>query len=397
MSTDTNEFDVLIIGGGLVGGSLALALAHTPLRVGLVEAQTDEERLASSAGDRALALSRGTVQSLKALGVWEGAAAEAMAIRHIHVSDRGHFGKTRLHADDCGVDALGHVVVARILENAIQAKLRDTAVVRLCPVRTMGVKAGPERVHATLKQDQDQIHVSARLLVAADGGNSTVRTLLGIEQQIRDYGQTAVVTEVTTTKDTLNTAYERFTPSGPLAFLPLERRKCSVVWTLGTEAAEDALRQGEGEFTTRLQEAFGYWLGRIAQASRPVGFPLRLIRADRMTDQRVVFIGNAMHQIHPVAGQGFNLGLRDAAILAERIALQVQLQEDIGAPAFLESYALARRRDLERVVRFTDSLVRIFSNEFPPLVLGRNLALTAMDRVPMMKRFLSHQAMGYGG
>ena len=157
------------------------------------------------------------------------------------------------------------------------------------------------------------------------------------------------------------------------------------------------MRQGEGEFTTRLQEAFGYWLGRIAQASRPVGFPLRLIRADRMTDQRVVFIGNAMHQIHPVAGQGFNLGLRDAAILAERIALQVQLQEDIGAPAFLESYALARRRDLERVVRFTDSLVRIFSNEFPPLVLGRNLALTAMDRVPIMKRFLSHQAMGYGG
>jgi len=399
MNTDTNEFDVLIIGGGLVGGSLALALAlaHTPLRVGLVEAQTDEERQASSAGDRALALSRGTVQSLKALGVWEGAAAEAMAIRHIHVSDRGHFGKTRLHADDCGVDALGHVVVARVLENAIQAKLGDTAIVRLCPVRTMGVKAGPERVHATLKQDQDQIHVSARLLVAADGGNSTVRTLLGIERQIRDYGQTAVVTEVTTTKDTLNTAYERFTPSGPLAFLPLERRKCSVVWTLGAEAAEDALRQGEGEFTARLQEAFGYWLGRIAQASRPVGFPLRLIRADRMTDQRVVFIGNAMHQIHPVAGQGFNLGLRDAAILAERIALQVQLQEDIGAPAFLESYALARRRDLERVVRFTDSLVRIFSNEFPPLVLGRNLALTAMDRAPMMKRFLSHQAMGYGG
>ena len=397
MNTATNEFDVLIVGGGLVGGSLALALAHTSLRVGLVEAQTDEERQASSAGDRALALSRGTVQSLKALGVWEGTAAAAMAIRHIHVSDRGHFGKTRLHAADCGVDALGHVVVARVLENAIQAKLRETAVIRLCPVRTMGVKAGPDRVHATLKQGQDQLQVSARLLVAADGGHSTVRTLLGVEQQIRDYGQTAVVTEVTTTKDTLNTAYERFTPSGPLAFLPLERRKCSVVWTLDTEAAEDAVRQGEGEFTARLQEAFGYWLGRIALASRPVGFPLRLIRADRMTDPRVVFIGNAMHQIHPVAGQGFNLGLRDAAMLAERIALQVQLQEDIGAPAFLESYALARRHDLERVVRFTDSLVRIFSNEFPPLVLGRNLALTAMDRIPMVKRLLSHQAMGYGG
>ena len=397
MSTATSEFDVLIVGGGLVGGSLALALAHTSLRVGLVEAQTDEERQASSAGDRALALSRGTVQSLKALGVWDSAAAAAMAIRHIHVSDRGHFGKTRLHAADCGVDALGHVVVARVLENAIQAKLRETAVIRLCPVRTMGVKAGPDRVHATLKQGQDQLQVSARLLVAADGGHSTVRTLLGVEQQIRDYGQTAVVTEVTTTKDTLNTAYERFTPSGPLAFLPLERRKCSVVWTLDSEAAEDAVRQGEGEFTARLQEAFGYWLGRIALASRPVGFPLRLIRADRMTDPRVVFIGNAMHQIHPVAGQGFNLGLRDAASLAERIALQVQLREDIGAPEFLESYALARRRDLERVVRFTDSLVRIFSNEFPPLVLGRNLALTAMDRIPMVKRLLSHQAMGYGG
>ena len=393
MNTD---FDILIVGGGLVGGSLALALNHTSLRIGLVEAQTDAERQASPAGLRALALSRGTAQSLEQLGVWDAVASAAMPIRHIHVSDRGHFGKTRLHASEADVDALGHVVVARVLENAIQERVATAAnVTRLCPARILGLKSGPKRMLVSLKQDGESLNVAARLCVAADGGQSTVRSLLGIEQEIRDYGQTAIVTEVRTEKPTDGTAYERFTPSGPLAFLPLERHKSSVVWTLSSEDAENLLQSGEQEFTESLQQAFGHWLGHLTLASRPQGHPLKLIKAGSMTDQRVILIGNAMHQIHPVAGQGFNLGLRDAAVLAERIEVQMRLGGDPGDRDFLERYATARRKDLERVIRFTDGLVRVFSNESAPLSLARNAALIVMDRIPAAKRLLCHHAMGY--
>lgn len=391
------DFDILIVGGGLVGGSLALALSHSSLRIGLVEAQTDAERQASPAGLRALALSRGTAQSLEQLGVWEAVASAAMPIRHIHVSDRGHFGKTRLHASEADVDALGHVVVARVLENAIQERVATAAnVTRLCPARILGLKSGPERMLVSLKQDGESLNVAARLCVAADGGQSTVRSLLGIEQEIRDYGQTAIVTEVRTEKPTDGTAYERFTLSGPLAFLPLERHKSSVVWTLSSEDAENLLQSGEQEFTASLQQAFGHWLGHLTLASRPQGHPLKLIKAGSMMDQRVILIGNAMHQIHPVAGQGFNLGLRDAAVLAERIEAQVRLCGDPGDSDFLDRYATARRKDLERVIRFTDGLVRVFSNGSAPLSLARNAALIVMDRIPAAKRLLCHHAMGYG-
>jgi 2-octaprenyl-6-methoxyphenol hydroxylase len=390
------DYDLLIVGGGLVGGSLALALKDAPLRVAVVEAQTEAERLASPAGNRALALSRGTAQLLGQLGVWPEVAPKAMAIQHIHVSDRGHFGKTRLHAADKGVDALGYVAVARVLEDAIEQALHRIPATRICPARIIGLKAGLDGICVTLKQGEECLHLNTRLVVAADGGNSTVRNLLGIEQDVRDYGQTAIVTEVRTELDTKFTAYERFTSSGPLALLPLERKKCSVVWTLKHEDAAELLNQSEAEFTARLQSAFGQWFGRIELAAGRQGFPLKLIRAEKMVDERVVLIGNAMHQIHPVAGQGFNLGLRDAALLAERLLAQTAFGEDIGNPEFLARYAAARRQDLARVIRFTDSLVRIFSNDFPPLALARNLALIALDRFPPAKRLLARHAMGYG-
>jgi 2-octaprenyl-6-methoxyphenol hydroxylase len=392
----TYDFDLLIVGGGLAGGSLALALRDSPLRVGIVEAQTDAERHADPAGDRALALSRGTAQILDRLGVWREAADTAMPIRHIHVSDRGRFGKTRLHAADRRVDALGHVLVARNLEDAVERKLRSLAAESIRPARVIGLKASGDGVCITLRRGGDCLNLTARLLVAADGGNSTVRKLLGMERRVRDYGQTAIVTEVRTEKDTRFTAYERFTPAGPLAFLPLERKKCSVVWTLGHGDAAELLNESEQTFGAHLQSAFGYWLGAIEPATRRQGFPLRLIRTEQMVGERVVLIGNAMHQLHPVAGQGFNLGLRDAVLLADRLQARLAFGEDIGAPAFLDGYAAARRRDLDNVVRFTDGLVRLFSNDVPPLALVRNAAMVALDCLPPAKRLLARYAMGYG-
>jgi 2-octaprenyl-6-methoxyphenol hydroxylase len=391
------DYDVLIVGGGLAGGSLALALAGVPLRVGVIEGVSEEERKASPAGARALALARGTVRILESLGIWSRIEPGATPIRTVHVSDRGHFGKTRLDAEHEEVVALGYVVRARDVEDAIVAALNSAPLDLIRPARVIGLQAGPDSVHLSLKRAEESLALSARLVVGADGSDSTVRKLAGIPLSIRDYRQTALVFEVATAVDHGNVAYERFTASGPLAFLPLGRRRCSVVWTVEPEEAEHLGGLPVAEFTARLQEAFGHWLGPLTLASERQGFPLRLVRAGRMVAKRVVLIGNAMHQIHPVAGQGFNLGLRDAAQLAERLRVKRSFGEDIGNPHFLENYAAARRRDLRDVVAFTDSVVRIFSNPFPPLALARNIGLVLLDCLPAAKHLLARRAMGLDG
>ena len=390
------DYDVLIVGGGLVGGSLALALADTALRIGVIEAVPEDKRIASSAGDRALALAWGSAQILGQVGVWQGAEKKAAPIRHIHVSDQGYFGKLRMSAEREGVPALGYVATARTLEEEVALRLSQSPVTMICPASVIGLKAGSEAVHVSLREGNESINLTARLLVAADGGNSTVRKLLEIGQSIRDYGQTAIVTEVNTGKSGDFTAYERFTPVGPLAFLPVAKKRYSVVWTQKADDAAELLAMSDSAFTDRLQSAFGYWLGKIALASRRQAFPLKLIRAERMADERVVLIGNAMHQLHPVAGQGLNLGLRDVAMLAEMLVARLVFGEDIGERAFLERYAQARQADLDRVIRFTDSTVRIFSTDFAPVALARNAGLLALDRFQPGKRLLAQYAMGLG-
>jgi len=390
------DYDVLIVGGGLVGGSLALALGNTPLRIGVIESIPEEKRLASSAGDRALALAWGSSLILDQIGVWQGAEKKATPIRHIHVSDRGHFGKLRMSAQREGVPALGYVATARTLEEEVAARLNQSPVTMICPASVVGLKACGEAVHVSLREGDKSINLTARLLVAADGGNSTVRQLLEIGQAIGDYAQTAIVTEVETGKSSDFTAYERFTPTGPLAFLPVAKKRYSVVWTQKAAGAAALLAMPEKEFTDHLQSAFGYWLGKIALASRRQAFPLKLIRAERMTGERVVLVGNAMHQLHPVAGQGLNLGLRDIAMLAEMLTARLEFGEDIGEKAFLERYAQARQADLNRVIRFTDTTVRIFSTDFFPAAFARNAGLLALDRFQPGKRLLAQYAMGLG-
>lgn len=390
------DYDLVIVGGGLVGGSLALALQQAPLRIAVIEASTESERRASPAGDRALALARGSTQILDRLGLWPAIEPAARAITRIHVSDRGHIGKTRIDAAHEGVKALGYVATARRIEDLIVTALQQASPELLQPARVIGLKAGEECICVTLKRGEEHINLTSRLVVAADGSDSSVRKLLDIGQTVRDYGQTAVVIEVATEQDPCGTAYERFTPSGPLAVLPIGDRRCSVVWTLRSAEAEDVMAWPEAMFLDLLQRTFGNWLGRLALASPRQRFPLKLVQAARMTDQRVVLIGNALHQLHPVAGQGFNLGLRDAAQLAEALITRAGFGEDIGDAAFLNRYAASRKRDLDRVIFFTDSLIRIFSTEFPPLALARNLGLLALDFWPGAKRMLARHAMGLG-
>ncbi|MEQ1545305.1 2-octaprenyl-6-methoxyphenyl hydroxylase [Methyloglobulus sp.] len=394
MQETVRSFDVVIVGGGLAGNCLALALNGSGLRVAIIEANTKEHMLHSAMGDRALALAAGTITTLEALGIWQGIQAKATAITDIHVSDRGHFGKVRLSARKLKVTALGYVITARDIETHVAELVDQTGITQLCPARLVGLMSGEKEVNASIKYQEESLCLSAKLLVGADGGNSSVRKLLDISQQVTEYGQTALVTKVKTSLPHRNIAYERFTGSGPLALLPIGKNRCSVVWTRSTEEAGSLMSGSENDFMEALQHCFGYRLGQLTLAAPRRAFPVSLIRADRMHSGRAVIIGNAVHQLHPVAGQGFNLGLRDVEQLADMVLKQHEQGEDIGSATFLNDYVTAREQDHRRTITFTDTLVKLFSNDWLALAAARNFGLAALDHLPAAKAFLSRHAMG---
>lgn len=391
-----HDYDILIAGGGLAGNCLALALKDSGLRVAVVEANTRQQLHDSPAGDRALALAAGTVTKLDELGLWQGVSHEAMAIKHIHVSDQGHFGKVRLSAEKEQVAALGYVITARTIETHLAELVEQAGIEQICPARVVGLMAGSEQVNVSLKQGQESVIATAKLLVGADGGNSSVRNLLEIPQKRTDYDQTALVTTVKSSLPNNNTAYERFTSSGPLALLPIDANHSAVVWTRTNDDAEALMSGSETDFLVALQECFGYKLGEFSFTAPRRAFPLSLIRAGQMLAERTVIIGNAAHQLHPVAGQGFNLGLRDVVQLAEMLVEQHKNGQDIGAPEFLKAFAKVRQQDHDRTIAFTDNVVRIFSNDWLALAAVRNIGLGVLDQLPAAKSLLAKYAMGLG-
>jgi len=390
------EYDVLIVGGGLAGNCLALALQSSDLRVAIIEANTAAELHAAPAGDRALALASGTVAMLDVLGIWSTAKQYATAIKHIHISDQGHFGKTRLSAEKEQVEALGYVVTARDLESVVTGLVAESSIELISPARVMGIASDAEFAYVSLKQGDESFNLSAKLVVGADGGQSSVRKLLDIEQTITDYQQTAIVTTIKTELAHQHIAFERFTSSGPLALLPL-KEDYALVWTRSTEDATSLVTDSEAEFIECLHQCFGYKLGQLSLSSPRRAFPLSLIRADKMFSGRAVIIGNAVHQLHPVAGQGFNLGLRDVVQLAEQVLNQAEKGEDIGSAELLSDYAALRKKDHDTVVHFTDGVVKLFSNQWLSLAAVRNLGLVTLDALPVAKKQLARYAMGLHG
>ncbi len=391
------DYDLLIGGGGLAGNCLALALKDCGLKIAIIEAQTRESLKNSPAGDRALALAAGTVTMLDALGAWKGVKDKATAITSIHVSDKGHFGKTRLSAQKQRVKALGYVISARDIETQVADLVAQSNITQISPARIVGLMSGDKAVNVSLKQNDESINLSAKLLVGADGGQSTIRSLLEIKQHKTDYQQTALVTTVKASLAHKNVAYERFTSSGPLALLPTVDNQVSVVWTREQQEADDLIALPEKDFTEALQQCFGYRLGHLSLSAPRRAFPLQLIRTHKMVEGRAVIIGNAAHQLHPVAGQGFNLGLRDVVELAELLLVQQQQGKDIGDAAFLKAYEKSRQQDHNRVVFATDSLVKLFSNQSLTLAAARNVGLTLLDHIPFAKTVLSSHAMGLSG
>ncbi len=392
-----HDYDLVIAGGGLAGNCLALALKDTGLKIAIIEANSREQLHDSPAGDRALALAAGTVKMLEAMGIWQGISQAATAIKNIHISDQGHFGKVRLSAQQEHVEALGYVITAREIETHVAKLVTQAGIELICPARLVGLMAGNDTVNISLKRGDEPLNISAKLLVGADGGNSSVRNLLEIAQHITEYGQTALVTTIKTSLPHNNTAFERFTASGPLALLPVETDHCAVVWTRSSEDADALMSGSETDFLAELQQCFGYKLGEFSLAAPRRAFPLSLIRAEKMIAERTVIIGNAVHQLHPVAGQGFNLGLRDVVQLAEMIIKQHQENQDIGAADFLTAYAQSRQQDHDRTIGFTNSVVRIFSNDWLALAAARNVGLAILDHIPAAKTWLTRHAMGLAG
>ncbi|MDE0006497.1 MAG: 2-octaprenyl-6-methoxyphenyl hydroxylase [Rhodospirillaceae bacterium] len=394
------ECDVLIVGGGLVGSTLAHALAQIPVSTVLVEERAPGRLEAPGFDDRSTALASASQRILDGLGLWEGVAGEAEPIRTIHISERGRFGASRLLASEEGVPALGYTVENRVLTGAVWPKIREAeAVTCLAPGSLEDFEVEASGVTARVNTEGSVRTIRARLLVAADGARSRVRSELGIGVREDDYGQKGLILNCETEISHRGRAFERFTPTGPLAMLPLGRGRMSVVWTLPREEGDRIGALADAPFRNALQKAFGYRLGRIRQVGERSAWPLHRVRADALTATRAVLIGNAAFSLHPVAGQGFNLALRDIAALSELIcdARRDDADADPGAAPLLERYAEWRASDQRRIAGFTHGLMRLFTIDSAPLAVSRGLGLMAFDLVPGAKHWLARQAMGLGG
>ena len=402
-------YELAIAGGGLVGMSLAVALGRAGISVALIEAgeaQPEGQSEGHTGYDsRPIALSQSSRRILLTLGVWDSLAASVTPIKRIHVSDRGHFGFARLAAEDCNVDALGYVVAAAELGRSLEAVLRSTDGVRcLRPAIVDDVQCdGSPTARLSIAAAGDPparglpSRMEATLMVLCDGGRSALRQRLGIGVRERDYGQWGITARVEARCAHGGVAYERFTAAGPMALLPMQGKHCGLVWSMDAGSAERLMALDDEGFLGALREQFGTRLGGFVAAGPRSHFPLHRITATRVVGERFAIIGNAANHLHPVAGQGLNLGLRDAAALAEIVAGASREGRDLGDPSVLADYARWRRRDQKLVSRATDALVRLFSNRFPPLVAARDLGLLAFDLCPPAKRRFGNHAMGLAG
>jgi 2-octaprenyl-6-methoxyphenol hydroxylase len=402
--TDT-RVDVAIIGGGMVGASLAVALAGTGISTMLVEGTAPGSKTQPSFDDRTTALGNASRRIFHGIGVWDRLAPEAAAIRTIHVSDAGHFGFARLNAAEQGIDAFGYVVPNRVIGAALWERLQGAKDVLLrVPARPERVEISGQGVTFTLAgktsagESSASESVSARLVVAADGAHSVVRAAAGIEADVEDYDQIAIVANVAADRPHDGTAYERFTQSGPLAVLPLHDGSYGVIWTCAPTRATEVLSLDNNSYLRELQERFGWRAGRFVRAGVRASYPLKLTRAATTVATRTVLIGNAAQALHPVAGQGFNLGLRDAAMLAEVIVgARAGAGADVGSPELLRQFAAWREGDRNGVVRFTDGLVKMFGSTRPGAGALRNLGLLLFDLSPPAKSALARVSAGLSG
>lgn len=388
--------EILIVGGGLVGTSLALALDAMGRPSMLVDAAPPRADTATGSddNDRNLVLARASVNALRALGVWPQLDAIAGTIRQVEVSRAGEFGRARMSAADAGVDVLGRVVPGRLLAAALERRLAAcTQVRRFAPAALVGLAQSDPGWRARVAFADDERDLDARLVVGADGSASRVRAELGIGAQEHDYQQSLFVCTVACGRDVPDCAFERFTDDGPVALLPLPNGRRGLVLTVSAERHEEVAAMDDAHFIALAQQRFGWKLGALSRPGRRFPHRIRRVLAEALTAPRAVLVGNAAQTVHPVGAQGFNLGLRDALTLAELIAAT----DDPGSVAVLDEYAVRRMPDRDGVLAFSHGLVALGCLAQPTLAPLRSLALLALDRVSPLRRVVARHGMGFRG
>ncbi|MBV6751240.1 2-octaprenyl-6-methoxyphenyl hydroxylase [Pseudomonas chlororaphis] len=389
-----SRVNLAIIGGGLVGASLALALqAGAKARgwkITLIEPFAPGDSYQPSYDARSSALSFGARQIYQRLGVWQSISPRAEPIKQIHVSDRGRFSTARLSAMEEGVPALGYVVENAWLGQCLWQALDQEVISWRCPAEVTHLQPLEDGYRLTLG---DETQLDCDLAILADGGRSGLREQLGIGVRKRPYQQSALIANITTSEAHNGMAFERFTDEGPMALLPLPENRCALVWTrLGMDAQRLAALD-ERSFLAELQGVFGYRLGTLRQVGARHLYPLSLVEAEEQVRAHLVVLGNAAHSLHPIAGQGFNLSLRDAQALAEALLASTAPLGDLST---LQAYQERQRLDQQLTVGFSDQVTRLFGNAQPLVALGRNIGLLGLDLLPPAKRWFARQAMGLG-
>lgn len=387
---------MIIVGGGMAGATLALAvsaLSAGRVQVEVVEAVSPDSRKHPGFDARAIALAYGTCQQLARIGVWSALKACGTPIERVHVSDQGHAGFVGLEASDYQIPYLGQVIELHQAGSRLFTLLEKAPGVTLhCPAKVVDVER--QQHSATITLDNGT-RLSGELLVAADGSSSALAQHFNVDWRSEDYGQIAVIANVTTSLPHQGKAFERFTRNGPLAMLPMSEGRCSLVWCHAAEDQAKVDSWSDAEFLHQLQQAFGWRLGTMVKAGKRHSYPLRLTSAQQHISHRLALVGNAAQTLHPIAGQGFNLGLRDVMSLAETIAQAEQQGNDIGSYQILSQYQQRREPDQQATIGVTDGLIHLFANRLAPLVVGRNLGLMAMELVPPLRETLARRTLGW--
>ncbi len=390
-----NSFDIVIGGAGLIGASLALALAPLPLRIALIDTNPLKTTLEPQSDGRSLALNYASVRILEAINIGSMIADHTTPIHTVQVSERGRFGKLRFTAQEEKVPALGYVIPApRLGVTLNQALLAQTRITLLNPAKIITLNKTEQGHEVALQTAQGEQKITAKLVIAADGVNSSLRELMHIVTQTHEQGQSALATRITTTLPLNNTAYERFIAEGALALLPLADRQAALIFTGAEKFIQSLQTLDDADFLKKAQDYFGGRLGKFLQLEKRHVYPLKTVFANEQIKPGFILLGNAAHTLHPIAAQGFNLGLQDVAALVELIKEAVNTQHDFADFQLLQQYEQQRKKAQQKIMNFTHNLITIFSQDFLPLALARSAGLKLIDLVAPLKHRLAARLMG---